>query len=320
MAQNVTIAGASYLGVPRIEMPKTGGGTAVFVDTSDANAAAGDITKGKTAYVGGTKITGTLEASSSGGAKETWVIKSSATGEFATTQISFTSNGQKFTSIGTNHNGLYVVLCYDNNEVAGYDPGFGGVYEFDNEADRKLTFDTPPTGALLTWLQSNAVKQPDDTAVQDTKAVTITSNGTVSVTPDAPYDALKKVDVTVDVVADVPLVTVTFKATQYGGEISSPDDSAHEEMSHIVISAFVDGNISLDNMNYFSNQWGGMVFPFDVAVPQGSSVTICVNAELSSGVSATNALVARCASANGIKLVYTIYNITDGATITIDVT
>ena len=35
--------------------------------------------------------------------------------------------------------------------------------------------------------------------VQDTKALTITSNGTVSVTPDAPYDALKKVDVTVDV-------------------------------------------------------------------------------------------------------------------------
>lgn len=101
MAQNVTIAGASYLGVPRIEMPKTGGGTAVFVDTSDANAAAGDITKGKTAYVGGTKITGTLEASS--------------------------------------------------------------------------------------------------VSVQPSKALTITSNGTVSVTPDAPYDALKKVDVTVNV-------------------------------------------------------------------------------------------------------------------------
>ena len=36
-------------------------------------------------------------------------------------------------------------------------------------------------------------------SVQPTKGVTITSNGTVSVTPDAPYDALKKVDVTVDV-------------------------------------------------------------------------------------------------------------------------
>ena len=131
---------------------------------------------------------------------EMWVIKSDASGEFATTQISFTSNGQKFTSIGTYYTSTFIVLRYDNNEVAGYDLAGGGVvYEFDNEAYRKLTFDTPPTGALLTWLQSNAVKQPDDTAVQGTKAVTITSNGTVSVTPDAPYDALKKVDVTVNV-------------------------------------------------------------------------------------------------------------------------
>ena len=141
-----------------------------------------------------------IDSIPSGGAKETWVIKSNAAGEFATTQIAFTSNGQKFTSIGTNNDsGTFVILYYDNNEVAGYDPGFGGVYEFDNEAYRKLTFDTPPTGDLLTWLQSNAVKQPDDTAVQDTKALTITSNGTVSVTPDAPYDGLSSVDVTVNV-------------------------------------------------------------------------------------------------------------------------
>lgn len=91
---------------------------------------------------------------------ETWVIKSSATGELVTTQISFTSNGQKFTSIGANSDfGTFVILYYDNNEVAGYDPGTGGVYEFDNEAYRKLTFDTPPTGDLLTWLQANATRQ-----------------------------------------------------------------------------------------------------------------------------------------------------------------
>ena len=319
MAQNVTIAGASYLGVPRIEMPKTGGGTAVFVDTSDANAAAGDITKGKTAYVGGTKITGTLEASSSGGAKETWVIKSDAAGEFATTQIAFTSNGQKFTSIGAGYADFGIILHYDNEEIAIFDPGAGAGFEFYNEAYRKLTFDTPPTGALLTWLQSNAVKQPDDTSVQDTKALTITSNGTVSVTPDAPYDALKKVDVTVDVVADVPLVTVTFKATQYGDEINSPGAEALDEMKRMVISAFVGGNILLKNMYAFSQQLGGTVFPFDVAVPQGSSVTIGDNSLYGGGVSATNALVART-SAESIRNVYTIYNITDGATITIDVT
>lgn len=90
---------------------------------------------------------------------ETWVIKSDAHGELSTTQISFTSNGQKFTSIGTTYTGLYVVLCYDNVEVAGYDPGSSGVYEFDPDAYRKLTFDTTPTGDLLTWLQANATLQ-----------------------------------------------------------------------------------------------------------------------------------------------------------------
>ena len=150
------------------------------------------------------------------------------------------------------------------------------------------------------------------------KSVTYTSNGTSTITPDEGYDGLSSVDVTVDVTADVPLVTVTFKATQFGNEINSPGDDALAEMERIVISAFVDGNISLKTMHNFSNQWGGMVFPFDVAVPQGSSVTICDNSDFGSGVNATNALVAGT-SASGIKHVFTVYNIIDGATITIDV-
>lgn len=51
-----------------------------------------------------------------------WVIKSDASGELVTTQIAFTSNGQKFTSIGADYTGIFIVLHYDNNEVAGYDP------------------------------------------------------------------------------------------------------------------------------------------------------------------------------------------------------
>ena len=61
MAQNITIAGASYPNVPSIDVPKTGGGTATFVDTSDATAFSSDIKNGKTAYIDGEKITGTAD-------------------------------------------------------------------------------------------------------------------------------------------------------------------------------------------------------------------------------------------------------------------
>ena len=35
MAQDVTVAGASYSDVPAIDLPKTGGGTARFIDQED---------------------------------------------------------------------------------------------------------------------------------------------------------------------------------------------------------------------------------------------------------------------------------------------
>lgn len=60
MAQNVIINGVTYQNVPEIDTPKSGGGTAKFLDTSDATlSGGGQLPNGVTAYANGTKITGT---------------------------------------------------------------------------------------------------------------------------------------------------------------------------------------------------------------------------------------------------------------------
>lgn len=60
MAQNVIINGVSYSSVPEVDIPKSGGGTAKFYDTSGANAAAGDILTGKSAFGASGSISGSM--------------------------------------------------------------------------------------------------------------------------------------------------------------------------------------------------------------------------------------------------------------------
>lgn len=61
MAQNVIINGVTYQDVPQVQIPKAGGGTAGFFDTSDATLDSGDkMLSGSTAYADGVKYTGTI--------------------------------------------------------------------------------------------------------------------------------------------------------------------------------------------------------------------------------------------------------------------
>ena len=65
MAQNVTIAGASYEDVPSVDMPTTGGGTSSFYDVSDTTATAADVASGKVFYsAAGVRSTGTASGGS----------------------------------------------------------------------------------------------------------------------------------------------------------------------------------------------------------------------------------------------------------------
>lgn len=66
MAQNVVINGVTYQNVPEVDIPKSGGGTAKFMDTTIASnaAAAGDILSGKKAFVNGSELTGNISSKS----------------------------------------------------------------------------------------------------------------------------------------------------------------------------------------------------------------------------------------------------------------
>ena len=60
MAQNVVINGVTYSNVPEVDIPKSGSGTAKFYDTSSADAAAGDVLSGKTAFGSSGSISGSM--------------------------------------------------------------------------------------------------------------------------------------------------------------------------------------------------------------------------------------------------------------------
>ena len=60
MAQNVVINGVTYSNVPEVDIPKSGSGTAKFYDTSGADAAAGDILSGKSAFNASGSISGSM--------------------------------------------------------------------------------------------------------------------------------------------------------------------------------------------------------------------------------------------------------------------
>lgn len=99
---------------------------------------------------------------------ETWFINDyySSLADFTASSLNFISNGTNFTSITIKITPIgSTYIKYDDIKVNNITTEYVGegtvsaVSSWIDQAYRTITLSTPATGELLTWLQSNAVKQ-----------------------------------------------------------------------------------------------------------------------------------------------------------------
>ena len=88
---------------------------------------------------------------------------------------------------------------------------------------------TVPSGTKIDGMAAliDSIQTGGGGAVQPSKVLTVTSNGTTTITPDAPYDAIKQVDLTVNVASGGgggAGLKVTFPATATNWDFASNAD------------------------------------------------------------------------------------------------
>ena len=119
MAQNVVINGVTYSDVPIVEIPKSGGGTAEFVDTSDATLdGGGKMLSGVTAYAGTTKYTGSIVTKTGSDLSASGDTVSVPAGYYATNTSKAVAGGSATTPATTISVTPTITVDSDTGEIA----------------------------------------------------------------------------------------------------------------------------------------------------------------------------------------------------------
>ena len=94
MANDVVIRGVVYQDCPQVDIPIDGGGTAHFVDTSDATLDnASKMLTGVTAYANGTKYTGSIDSKTSSDLTASGATVTAPAGYYASNATKSVSSG-----------------------------------------------------------------------------------------------------------------------------------------------------------------------------------------------------------------------------------
>ena len=187
-------------------------------------------------------------------AKETWVLNQmvDTTTKFSYSK-NFIANGVSYSSISVGGlsapgaGGTVYDLRYGNTTVA--TSGSFGTLDVKN-VNRKITFNEPATGELLTWLEANGVKISESNALQAEKSIIARVGDPVSVIPDVPFDGLTKLNIE----ARNQSGTLTINSTDY--------QSAYMSLFYLLD----DGTIGLRDQRVVT------MFPYTVNTRVGSGV------------------------------------------------
>lgn len=156
MAQNITLMGASYSAVPSVLLPKTGGGTASFVDVTDTTASAADVASGKYFYAAdGTRTLGT--ASGGGGSSFELLSSSELTVKTTSTQAASAGTVALGSSAYTKDKIIWVNIRDKSGKRAGYFFGSDAFFVNYYKADGLTSTLSVPAIVLYRYTTSSAL-------------------------------------------------------------------------------------------------------------------------------------------------------------------